>query len=42
MLVKGVEVNEEGGGHGNALQAASLGGQEKVVQLLWKAKTTIP
>jgi hypothetical protein len=36
LLVKGADVNKQGGrrGNGNALYAASLGGHEKVVELL--------
>jgi ankyrin repeat protein len=34
LLEKGAEVNAQGGGYGNALQAASEGGHEKVVQIL--------
>ena len=31
---KGADVNAQGGGYGNTLQAASSGGYEKVVQTL--------
>ena len=34
LLDKGAEVNAQGGGYGNALQAASSGGHETVVQML--------
>ena len=34
LLDKGTDVNAQGGYYGNALQAASVGGHEKVVQLL--------
>ncbi len=34
LLNKGAEVNAQGGEYGNALQAASSGGHEKVVQTL--------
>jgi hypothetical protein len=34
LLSKGADVNAQGGQHGNALQAASLGGHDKVVELL--------
>lgn len=36
LLCKGVDVNAQGGRHGNAIQAASLGGHEQVVKLLLK------
>ena len=35
-LNEGAEVNAQGGPYGNALQAASAGGHEKVVQMLLK------
>jgi hypothetical protein len=34
LLEKGPEVNVQGGRYGNASQAASLKGHEKIVQLL--------
>ena len=34
LLDNGAEVNAQGGEYGNALQAASCGGHEKIVQLL--------
>ena len=34
VLEKGADVNAQGGLHGNALQAASLGGHEAIVKLL--------
>ena len=34
LLDKGADVNAQGRGYSNALQAASLGGYEKVVQIL--------
>lgn len=34
LLEKGADINAEGGYCNNALQAASLGGHEKVVQIL--------
>ena len=34
LLGKGADVNAQGGHYGNALQAASAGGDEKVVELL--------
>jgi ankyrin repeat protein len=34
LLSKGADVNAQGGRHGNALQAASVEGHEKVVELL--------
>ena len=34
LLDRGANVNAQGGQHGNALQAASYGGHEKVVELL--------
>ena len=34
LLDKGAEVNAQGGWYGNALQAASEGGHEKVIQML--------
>jgi len=34
LLDKGAEVNAQGGRYGNALQAASEGGHEKVIQML--------
>jgi ankyrin repeat protein len=38
LLGKGADVNAQGGEYGNALQAASYGGHEKVVeQLLGKS-----
>ena len=36
LLEKGADVNAQGGYYGNALQAASYEGNEKVVQLLLK------
>jgi hypothetical protein len=36
LLDEGAEVNAQGGGYGNALQAASSRGHEKVVQILQK------
>ncbi|EDU41188.1 vegetative incompatibility protein HET-E-1 [Pyrenophora tritici-repentis Pt-1C-BFP] len=37
LLDKGAEVNAQGGGYGNALQAASAGGYEQVVKTLLNA-----
>lgn len=37
LLARGAEVNAQGGFYGNALYAASLGGHEKVVELLLAA-----
>ena len=34
LLDKGADVNVQGGGYGNAQQAASVGGHEKVVELV--------
>ena len=34
LLEKGADVNAQGGDYGNALQAASAGGYDKVVQML--------
>ena len=34
LLDKRVNVNAQGGDYGNALQAASLGGHDQVVQML--------
>jgi hypothetical protein len=34
LLDKGADVNAQGGFYGNALQAASGGGHEKIVQML--------
>ena len=34
LLDRGADVNAQGGHYGNALQAASIGGHEKVVQML--------
>jgi hypothetical protein len=34
LLGKGADVNAQGGFYGNALQAASVTGHEKVVELL--------
>ena len=34
LLEKGAEVNAQGGEYGDALQAASLGGYEKVIEML--------
>jgi ankyrin repeat protein len=34
LLDKGADANSHGGDYGNALQAASLEGHEKVVQML--------
>jgi ankyrin repeat protein len=34
LLENGAEVNAEGGEYGNALQAASFGGNEAIVKLL--------
>jgi hypothetical protein len=34
LLGRGADVNAQGGERGNALQAASVGGREKVVELL--------
>ncbi|KAK4220779.1 hypothetical protein QBC38DRAFT_493467 [Podospora fimiseda] len=34
MLDKGADVNAQGGGYGNALQAASSGGHQEIVKLL--------
>ena len=34
LLEKGADVNAQGGRFGNALQAASAGGHDKVVQML--------
>ena len=34
LLNAGADVNAQGGGYGNALQAASLGGHEQMVNLL--------
>ncbi|KAI1535686.1 Ank-2 multi-domain protein, partial [Pyrenophora tritici-repentis] len=37
LLDKGADVNAQGGGYGNALQAASEGGHEQVVKMLLEA-----
>jgi ankyrin repeat protein len=34
LLYRGADVNAQGGEYGNALQAASIRGHEKVVELL--------
>ena len=34
LLDKGTDVNAQGGGYGNALQATSDGGHDQVVQML--------
>jgi ankyrin repeat protein len=34
LLDKGADINAQGGRYGNALQAASEGGQEQVVKML--------
>ncbi len=34
LMNAGANVNAQGGDYGNALQAASLGGHDKVVQML--------
>ncbi|OCK73444.1 hypothetical protein K432DRAFT_280544, partial [Lepidopterella palustris CBS 459.81] len=34
LLSKGADVNAQGGRYGNALQAASVGGHNKIVELL--------
>lgn len=34
LLYKGVDINAQDGEYGNALQAASSGGDDKVVQML--------
>jgi ankyrin repeat protein len=34
MLVKGADVNSQGGGYGNALRAASYEGHDKIVEQL--------
>jgi ankyrin repeat domain-containing protein 50 len=37
LINSGADVNAQGGALGNALQAASYGGHEKVVQMLMNA-----
>ncbi|SLM39321.1 P-loop containing nucleoside triphosphate hydrolase [Lasallia pustulata] len=41
LLKNGADVNAQGGHHGNALQAASHGGHESVVQLLLKNEADV-
>jgi hypothetical protein len=38
LLDQGADVNAQGGHHGNALQAASSEGHDKIVQMLQEAQ----